>query len=267
MGEPVVWIDHWGFSRDPFAEADSTYVSLPSHDEAVARLVHTIETFRRQIVFSAAAGMGKTIVLRKALSETRNPGRRFATISCPPDGTLLFTMLAERLGGRFGREPDRLKSCRALDQSIRAASLQGTHVVLVIDDCQQLTTNTARCDLDYLVHLGTHASAGLTVVQVAQRDLDRPSDPNDSWMPAVGLVPLTRSQVECYLATKLGAVGCNEPTFTPRAITRLQALSEGVPRTIHQIASLSLMVGAIRGLEIVPPELVDDVASQISATR
>ncbi len=102
--------------------------------------------------------------------------------------------------------------------------------MLVIDDCQQLTTNTARCDLDYLVRLGTHASAGLTVVQVAQRDLDRPSDPNDSWMLAVGLVPLTRSQVECYLATKLGAVGCNEPTFTPRAITRLQALSEGVPR-------------------------------------
>ena len=235
MGEPVVWIDHWGFSRDPFAEVDSTYVSLPSHDEAVARLVHTIETFRRQIVLSAEAGMGKTIVLRKALLETRSPGRRFATISCPPSGTLLFTMLAERLGSRFGREPDRLKSWRALDQSIRAASLQGTHVVLVIDDCQQLTTNTARCDLDYLVRLGTHASAGLTVVQVAQRDLDRPSDPNDSWMPAVGLVPLTRSQVESYLATKLGAVGCNEPTFTPRAITRLQALSEGVPRQFTRL--------------------------------
>ena len=267
MGEPVVWIDHWGFSRDPFAEADSTYVSLPSHDEAIARLVHTIETCLRLIVFTAPAGMGKTTVLRKVLAETRNPRRKFATITCPPDGTLLFMLLGERLGNRLGREPDRLKSWRALDRSIRAASLQGTHVVLVIDDCQQLTANTARRDLDFLVHLGSDANADLTIVRVARPELDCTSDSNDSWMPAVGLVPLTRSQVECYLATKLGAAGCNEPIFTPRAITRLQALSEGVPRGIQQIASLSLMAGALRGLEMVPPEVVDGVASQIGATR
>jgi type II secretory pathway predicted ATPase ExeA len=267
MGELVVWIDHWGFVRDPFAEPDSTYVSLPSHDEAVARLVHTIETSRRLIVFNAPAGMGKTIVLRKVLAETRNSRRKFATITCPPDGTLLFTLLGERLGNRLGREPDRLKSWKALDQSIRAAALQGTHVVLVIDDCQQLTTDAARRDLDSLVHLGTHANASLTIVQVARTDPDRPSDSNDSWMLTVGLEPLTRSQVECYLTTKLGAVGCDEPIFTPRAITRLQALSDGVPRAIQQIASLSLMAGAMRGLEIVPPDVVDGVASEISATR
>ena len=267
MGEPLVWIDHWGFARDPFAELDSTYVPLPSHDEAVARLVHTIETSRRLIVFSAQAGLGKTTVLKKALAETKNPRRRFASITCPPDGTLLFTMLAERLGNRLGRESDRLKSWRALDRSIRVASLQGTHVVLVIDDCQQLPTGAARRDLDFLAHLGTIASADLTIVQVARPDLDRPSDSNDSWMLAVGLEPLTRSQVECYLTTKLGAVGCTEPIFTPRAITRLQAISEGVPRGIQQIASLSLMAGAVRGLEMVPPDVVDGVATQLSATR
>ena len=32
----TVWMPHWGLSRDPFAETDSPYVSLPSHDEAVA---------------------------------------------------------------------------------------------------------------------------------------------------------------------------------------------------------------------------------------
>ena len=59
---------HWGLSRDPFAEFDSPYVSLPSHDEAVARLVFAVETAQRRAVFAAPAGLGKTAVLRKALS-------------------------------------------------------------------------------------------------------------------------------------------------------------------------------------------------------
>jgi general secretion pathway protein A len=266
MGEPLVWIDHWGFARDPFADLDSVYVPLPSHDEAVSRLVHTIETSRRLIVFNAFAGLGKTTVLKKVLAETKNPRRRFASITCPPDGTLLFTMLAERLGNRLGRQSGRLNAWRGLDRSIRSASLQGTHVVLVIDDCQHLTTHSARRDLDFLVHLGTQTSADLTIVQVARPDWDRPSDSDESWKLAVGLEPLTRSQVECYLTTKLGAVGCTEPIFTPRAITRLQALSGGIPRGIQEIASLSLIAGALRGLEMVSPDVVDGVAFQFSAT-
>jgi general secretion pathway protein A len=263
----LVWINHWGFARDPFADPERPYVSLPSHDEAVARLIHTIETSRRLVVFNASAGLGKTTVLRKVLAETRNPRRVFASIACPSDGTVLFTRLAEQLGNRLGRESDRLKSWMALDRSIRAASLQGIHVVLVIDNCHDVTTGAARRDLDLLAHLGTQSSADLTIVRVARSDPDPPSDAMNSWLLAIGLEPLTRSQVECYLATKMKAVGCAEPIFTPRAITRLQALSGGVPRGVEEIASLSLMAGALRGLEVVPPEVVDGVAAQLSITR
>ena len=58
-----VWMPHWGLSRDPFAEIESPYVSLPSHDEAVARLVFAVETAQRRAVFAAPAGLGKTAVL------------------------------------------------------------------------------------------------------------------------------------------------------------------------------------------------------------
>ncbi len=262
-----MWTDHWGISRDPFVESDSTYVSLPSHDEAVARLSYMIETSRRQIVFHAPAGMGKSTVLRKVISEIRNPRRKVVAIPCPTEGTLLFARLAERLGNRLGRDPDRLKCWMALDQSIRAASLQGTHVVLMIDDCHQLTTDSNRRDLDSLVQLGTSGDADLTIVQAARPDRDRLTDPDDGWMLAVSLLPLTRSQVETYLTTKLRAVGYDEPIFTPRAITRLQALSEGIPRRIQEIAALSLMAGALRGLEMIPPDLIDSMASQIGVIR
>jgi type II secretory pathway predicted ATPase ExeA len=257
-----MWIDHWGFTRDPFAELDSTYVSLPGHDEAAARLVYAIETHARRIVFNAPAGMGKSAVMRKVLTETRNPLRKFATIACPPDGTLFLTVVAEGLGNRLGRNPDRLTAWRSLDQSIRAAALEGMHVVIVIDHCQQLADSSRR-DLELLIHLGSHSDAGVSVVQISRPDADRRSEFDDSGILSIELLPLTRSQVDGYVRSKMSAMGCDEPIFTPRAITRLQALSRGVPRRVQQLATLSLMAAAVRRLEIVPPDVVDGVATEI----
>ena len=36
------WMSYWGFERNPFGEHDSPYVSLPSHDEAVARVLNSL---------------------------------------------------------------------------------------------------------------------------------------------------------------------------------------------------------------------------------
>ena len=69
-----MWMRHWGLERDPFAEPGSPYVSLPSHDEAVARLVHAIETSQRRAVLTAPAGLGKTAVLRRRLPRRRVRG-------------------------------------------------------------------------------------------------------------------------------------------------------------------------------------------------
>jgi MSHA biogenesis protein MshM len=260
IGVVSVWMRHWGLARDPFAEPDSPYVPLPSHDEALARLVHTIETAQRRVVISAAAGLGKTTVLRKALVETRSPQRRFASVSCPPDGSLLFTQLAERLGERVGRDPGRLGSWRALERAIRVSSLEGFQVVLAVDDCDLRGAHPVRRELDSLVQLGSKSSAGLTIIQLQRTDHHHRSDSTGAWSLAISLRPLTRSQVERYLETKLDAAGCTEPIFTPRAITRLHSLSAGVPSGLQRLAVLCLIAGAVRGLEVIPPELVDGVA-------
>jgi type II secretory pathway predicted ATPase ExeA len=257
-----VWMSHWGLSRDPFAACDSAYVTLPSHDEAVARLVYAVETSLRRVTFAAAAGMGKTTVLRKALSEVVSPRRRFASVSCPPDATLLLTLLAERLGQRVSREPSRLEAWRALERAVRLASLQGFQIVLAVDDCGGHVSETARDDVDLLVHLGSTAATELTIIQVKRTEPTARSIAVGSWELAIGLQPLTRSQTERYITAKLERAGGVERIFTPRAVTRLHGLSLGVPRRIEQLALLCLMAGAVRGLEVIHPDLVDGVARE-----
>jgi type II secretory pathway predicted ATPase ExeA len=256
----TVWKSHWGLTRDPFAETESPYVSLPSHDEAVARLVFAVETKQRRAVFAAAGGLGKSTVLRKSFRELLDPRRRFITVSCPRDGTLLFTLLAERLGQRAGREPSRVGAWRALERAMCVASLQEDQVVVVIEDCDELVNQAVRRDLDSLGQLALTNRAGLTIIQLESTGEDAEPAPYTPWALRIGLQRLTRSEAERYLTTKMSWAGSADRLFTPRAMTRIHALSLGVPRVIEHLASMCLMGGAVRRLEVINPELVDAIA-------
>jgi general secretion pathway protein A len=253
-----VWKSHWKLDRAPFADSTAPYVSLPSHDEAVAKLVDTIESAQRRAFLTADAGLGKTMVLHRAFDEARNPGRRFARLTCARDGTLLVAMLAERLGERVAREPSRLAAWRALERAVKLASIHGNHVIVGIDNCETANAEVHR-DIDSLVSLASAASAKMTVIQSGRTRRLRRVDFEGTWAPAIKLDSLTRSQADAFLTAKLRSAGRDEPVFSTRAITRLPCLSGGVPRLIEQLATLCLMGAAERGLDHVTPEIVDSV--------
>jgi len=260
-----MWMSRWGLSRDPFAELESPYVSMPSHDEAVARLVFAVESSQRLAVVAAQGGLGKTAVLRKAHAALLDPRRQFVSVSCPREGSLLFTLLAERLGQRVGREPSRPGAWRALERALRLATLQGIHVVAIIDDCDELVDANVRRDLESVSQLGSIATAGLTIIRLERIAGDTGLVARTGWPMNIGLQRLTRSEVGSYLTTKTRWAGSAEGLFTPRAITRIHSLSFGVPRKLEQLARACLVAGAARGLEVINPELVDAVAQEYYA--
>jgi type II secretory pathway predicted ATPase ExeA len=260
------WKLYWGFDRAPFAEHDSPYVPLPTHDEAALRLVDCVESGQRSAYLTADAGLGKTTVLRRVLVETRNVRRRAVLVSCRREADLLLAALADRLGERVGREPTRLACWRAIERAFRLASIQGIHLVIGIDDCESASAHVRR-DIEALGNLWTGLNTRLTVIQAGGPRPALRSDRTRPWAPTIRLESLTRSEAECYLITKLAGAGCGEPVFTPRAVTRLHCLSSGVPRGIEQLATHCLMLGAVRGLEAIPPELVDTVDEENEAAR
>ena len=261
------WLTHWNLPRDPFDSRRSNFVALPGHDEAVARLVHAIETSGRSARLIAPAGLGKSRVLTRALEATRSPERRVARISGPTDGTELFAWLAFELGARLAPGCSRSVAWRSLTEAVRLCRWQGIHVVLVVDDCHWLTAPGDRMDLDRLDQIDPDPSARLTVLRLGRpleiegNGLDRMT-PGGDWSLSIRLDPLTRSETATYLESKLEAAGRSEPTFTPRAIARIHAASGGVPLGVERVASLALMASAIRGLEMVSPELIDEAARE-----
>ena len=138
------------------------------------------------------------------------------------------------------------------------AALQGFQVILAVDDGNGPPDSSTARDLNMLAHRGFGQETRLTVIRVGLPS----SEPEDGWALAIGLLRLTRSQADAYLNAKLAAAGATERVFTPRAVTRLHALSGGVPRGLEQLATLSLMAGAVRRLEVISPDVVDGVARE-----
>jgi type II secretory pathway predicted ATPase ExeA len=256
-----VWKRHWRLTRDPFLDGTPPFVPTAVHHEAVARLVHTIESGQRRAIVQAEAGRGKSVVLARALAETKSPARRAALISSPTDGTSLLSLLAERLGIRVASGAGRPAAWKALADAVRLCRWQRLQVVLAIDDAQDLVAPADRLDLDRLVHLDPHPEARLTIL-AAYRTSKEDEERRTAWDLLIHLPALTRSETEQYVTAKLAAAGRAEPTFTPRSLHRLHAVSAGIPRGLERLASLALMAAAVRGLEMISPEIVEGVARE-----
>ena len=260
--------EHWKLARDPFAAGDPGFVATPGHAEAVARLEHAIEAGLGAAIVRGVAGVGKTRVLGEALRRGRGPARRIARSTSPTDGAALLADLAAGLGISPGRGARRTDAWRALADAARLCRLQGLAVVLAVDDLRGLVAPADRLDLDRLAHVDPHPEARVTVLRCERTPVESAPGsgaPAESWALAVPVPPLTRTEAGRYLAAKLAAAGREAPTFTLRAVTRLHALTGGVPRGLDRLAALALAAGAVGGLEVVTPDVVAAVAAECLA--
>jgi type II secretory pathway predicted ATPase ExeA len=250
--------------RDPFLEGNSPYVPLPGSEEAVARLVHVIEAGHRLAVLSATAGMGKSLVLARAINQARSPSRRFALASSPVDAAALYGRLAHGLGAR-GLRLDRAtesEAWRALEQRVRVCLASGFQVILAVDEGGRPKIPGGHEATGRLGHLGASERGRVTVVLVVDSsEADEAFGPSD-WTLSIGLAPVTRAEAEMYLAAKLAAAGCTQAIFTPCAVTRLHLHSGGSPRGLDRLASLCLMAAAAHGLESITAEVVESVLGE-----
>jgi hypothetical protein len=263
-----VWQSYWKLSGDPFLGPSRCFVPSTIHEEAVARLVSTIESGHRLAVVRAGAGLGKTTVIAEALARTRSPARRFSRVVCPIDALALYSGLAEGLGKRLPRGFGKPSAWAALVEAVRLCHWQKLQPVLIVDGVEGAEEESYGRDLERFVHLSPNASGRLTVIVALRETEDSPGRPfGPDWQLAIRLLRLTRTETELYVRLKLESAGRSDEAFTPRALNRIYSISAGEPRGIDRLASLGLMAGAYRRLELVTPDVIDGVAAECLGTR
>ncbi len=241
-----MWQDHWKLDVDPFSSRFGVFIPLPSRVEALARLAHIVESGHRVVSLIAESGQGKSILVREALNQARQPDRRLVYLAQPLDAEDLTIRVARGLGRRvaLGDLP-----WRELLVALDLASLQGQHIVVAVDESEGTVTERLEA-LSSRYHL--------TVIRVSQSLLeDAPT-----WGLTIPLPSLTRRESATYLETRWRWAGGKALPLDHKGLTTLHSLANGVPGELNRLASLGFERAARDGYTFVTEGSIEALAAE-----
>lgn len=248
---------HFGLRELPFTITPDTsyFFGHASHQEALNMLLVAARSGEGFIKVIGEVGTGKTLLCRKFLGALEQHGFVSAYIPNPYVGPMtLLLAVADELGIEYPERLNQHDLLKLLTSYLLDASANECRVVLCLDEAQAMPIETLEA-LRLLTNLETERRKLLQVVLFGQPELNVKLD-----NPAIrqlkqrisfsgGLMPLSLSDIEYYIAHRLSIAGYNGPRlFTDAAIKRLYKASKGVPRLVNILSHKALMAAFGEGI-------------------
>lgn len=255
----------YGLSEKPFSivpDPDFLYWA-PGHEMAYSMLEYGILNQAGVTVITGGIGCGKTTLVRQLLRDL--------------DDRVTVGLLTNTTGGR-GKllkwvmmaldQNYESRSYVALYQSFQQFLIgeyaQGRHVILVIDEAQNLGADSLE-ELRMLSNINSDKDQLLQLVLIGQPQLrDLLCQPKlvqfaQRVSADYHLKALEPNEVAAYIDHRLALAGAKGPIFSRRACDLIATASQGIPRTINILCDKALVYGFSGGTSSIGPEIVVQV--------
>lgn len=262
-GDIVTYWQYWNLSGVPFAQPKELFRGT-TVEEALARIDFLVTNRRNLGVLLGPSGVGKSTLLRhytdNPLTSEDVPNLQVlrANMLGLAAGELLADLAVQLCGSR--RPLDAPSAWRSLCDYFQAASREGTHSVLLIDDTE-CSTVAAEAELARLLAM----RFPMTVVLAVESQLSSAVSPNllERSELQIELSAWDTSQTAEFLSWTFTRLGRRESIFTAAALERIQQLSRGIPRRIIQLTDLALVSGAVAQASRIDADCIDQVAWEL----
>ncbi|HUP79131.1 MAG TPA: AAA family ATPase [Pirellula sp.] len=265
----MTYLRHWRLSRSPFAVgANSRGMFMGGTvEEAIARGEFLVEQGKRLGLVIGPSGVGKTTFLKYFCRKrnSRVPGENLAIVDlrCADRELLTDRILDVFPHCRFMNQVSRQDCWTSINDHLFAETAIGHRTVLLLDNVHdvhddvyqaisQLWSSQNRWSMLLCVDDETIVNLPRWMIDQCELKIDLPS-----W---------DLLQTADYFEFAQNQAGGNGDIFNAQAITRIQELSDGIPRKIVQIAELALVAGSVRKSDRVTSELVDQVCDEFTVT-
>ncbi len=267
-----MYLEFYGLKEVPFSiTPDPRYVFLSErHRDALAHLLYGIGKGGSGgfVQLTGEVGTGKTTLCRLLLEQLPENTRVALVLNPRLSPIELLESICDELKLDVGDKKGSLKGLvDMLNAYLLDAYAQGLRVVLIIDEAQNLSTDSLE-QVRLLTNLETPTQKLLQIILLGQPELrDKLNDPELRQLAQritarYHLTPLDRDETEAYVRHRIAVAGAVRSPFSRLGLRALYKRSGGVPRLINIIGDRALMAGYAREQSSIGERLVDRAADE-----
>ncbi|WP_367067403.1 AAA family ATPase [Oryzisolibacter sp. LB2S] len=270
-----MYVPFFGLAHAPFSIApDPRYLFMSArHREALAHLLYGLEAGGGFVLLTGEIGTGKTTVCRCFLEQI--PAHCNVAYIFNPRLTVpeLLRSICDEFGvahraAAAGGET--VKDCLdPLNAFLLAQHAAGRNNVLIIDEAQNLAPDVLE-QLRLLTNLETSERKLLQIILIGQPELRTMVAAPELEQLAQRVIAryhldaLSAEESQQYIAHRLAVAGWQgPPPFARRALARVHALTQGVPRRINLLCDRALLGAYAAGAREVTDAMVRQAAREV----
>ena len=260
---------HWNLQRKPFdagCEPDF-YYPAESHQAALLKLRYAIENRQGAAVLVAESGLGKTLLTRtllQQLSEVTTPQMELVFPRMPAKDMLAW-LCAELTDQTV--PPSIADQIRHIQEALAANTEVGNHAVWVIDEAHLLTHSSSLETLRLLMNFQSSGRPDWTIILSGQipllGQLERHPSLDERVVVKCQLQRFTLEETAGYITHRLRVAGTESAVFDDAAIETIHEYAQGIPRRIHRLCDLGLLLGFAEDRSMIGAADIDTVAQEL----
>jgi len=240
-----------------------------SHQKADSYLHYGLAQAEGFIVITGAVGSGKSTLVSHLLARldpSRVMAAQIATTQIDADDVIRLIVSAFKLQPASA---DKATLLRTLEQFLLDQHRQGRHVLLVVDEAQNLPART----IEEIRMLSNFCHDGQSLMQIFLLGqpqfsalLAHPSleQLRQRVLASYHLETLSAAETRGYIEYRLQQVGWNhDPAISDRAFQRIHDHSGGLPRRINTLCSRLLLYGALEEIHLLDEAEVQAVIADL----
>ena len=256
---------HYGLTAKPFSIVPNPEILFLSknHANALTYLEYGLSEKVGFILLTGEIGAGKTTLIRHMLNK----------LESQIDTAVIFNtnFTSEQMLRRILSEfeipcdtTDKERHLKLLYQFLIDRYAQGRHVLLIIDEAQNLS-DAALEDIRMLSNLQTDDRILLQIMLVGQPELKERLNMPDFRQLAQRIAvsyhisPLDEDQTSLYIGYRIQKAGGAADLFTPEAVKKIYKHSGGIPRTINLMCDTAMVYGFADDLTSIDVAVVEKV--------
>ncbi len=268
-----MYTDFYRLSTTPFRLTPDPkfFFASSGHSRGLAYLRYGLQQGQGFVVITGVPGTGKSMLIQALLAELSSQRVTVATIANTNlEADDVLRAVADAFGVRVSGS-SKADYISTLERFFRQQAQQGKHVLLVVDEAQ----NLPRRSLEELRMLSNFQEENRLLVQtvlIGQQQLKQIlADPSleqltQRVIAACHLKPISAEETRGYIECRLRAANWHgEPSFDGDALALIYRATGGNPRLINILADRLLLAGYLAERRDIDQALVESVLAEFNA--